>query len=265
MIKIYSSGNEFYDDNVDFLLTNPYTEVFFRIDAPLLTDVNKKEYVIKCFKDDKTLLILKKEPYNSLVYGNEELIEELLDYLIDNQYEFNDFLCPLDLGFKISSYLENKGRRFILSIGMDFMECHEKHAPSNSLVERATTDDADEIFENIKLFVKECGISLNITKEKLVKNLENYRVVRVGNEIASMATFSKATKDDMKISVVYTKNKYRGKGFSKLIVNNIVNEIIDSGKYATLNVDIKNPISNHIYTSLGFKKVFSQGVFIKEK
>ena len=30
---------------------------------------------------------------------------------------------------------------------------------------------------------------------------------------------------------------------------------------ATLNVDKKNPISNHLYASLGFKKLFSQGVY----
>ena len=32
-------------------------------------------------------------------------------------------------------------------------------------------------------------------------------------------------------------------------------------KTAVLNVDRKNPVSNHLYTSLGFKKIFSQGVF----
>ena len=32
---------------------------------------------------------------------------------------------------------------------------------------------------------------------------------------------------------------------------------------ATLNVDEKNPISYHLYTSLGFKRMFSQAIYLK--
>ena len=40
------------------------------------------------------------------------------------------------------------------------------------------------------------------------------------------------------------------------------NGIVSIEKTATEgNVDQLNPISNHIYASLGFKKVFSQGVY----
>ena len=41
----------------------------------------------------------------------------------------------------------------------------------------------------------------------------------------------------------------------------MLNEIIDSGRIAVLNVDQKNPVSYHLYTSMGFRKIFSQGVF----
>ena len=50
-------------------------------------------------------------------------------------------------------------------------------------------------------------------------------------------------------------------GYARKLVNYAKNEIIAQGKIATLNVDKKNPISNHLYSSLGFKKVFSQGIY----
>ena len=264
MIKVYARGNDFYDDNRDFLLTNPYTEFFFRLDAPLLTETNKEEYAIKVFNDEKTLLVLEKEPYDVLFFGDKELIGELIDYLITNSYKLNSFLCPLELGEEISSYLKDKGINFKLDLGMDFMVCREKSLPSSALVEHASSDDLDAIYENVLAFIKDCGLKDKVTKEKVAKNLQYYRIIRVGNEIAAMASFYVATKDDMKITNVYTKNKYRGKGFAKLICTSILNEIIDSGKYATLNVDIKNPVSYHIYSSIGFKRVFSQGIFGKE-
>jgi len=36
---------------------------------------------------------------------------------------------------------------------------------------------------------------------------------------------------------------------------------LTSGKRATLNVDRKNPVSYHLYLSLGFERMFSQGEF----
>ena len=54
---------------------------------------------------------------------------------------------------------------------------------------------------------------------------------------------------------------YRGKGLARLVVNTAKNEILAQGKLATLNVDKKNPISNHLYRSLGFEPVFSQGEY----
>ena len=45
------------------------------------------------------------------------------------------------------------------------------------------------------------------------------------------------------------------------VVNSAKNEILASGKRATLNVDRKNPVSYHLYLSLGFERMFSQGEF----
>jgi len=40
-------------------------------------------------------------------------------------------------------------------------------------------------------------------------------------------------------------------------------DFIDMGFIATLNVDINNPISYHLYSSIGFKKLFTQGIYKK--
>ena len=37
MIKEYANGNDFYEENRDFLLSDKYSEPFFRFDSPLLT------------------------------------------------------------------------------------------------------------------------------------------------------------------------------------------------------------------------------------
>ncbi|MCT1796796.1 GNAT family N-acetyltransferase [Helcococcus kunzii] len=81
--------------------------------------------------------------------------------------------------------------------------------------------------------------------------------------MVSFAKFKETSDDTMNISDVYTRSEYRGQKLAKKVVNAIKNEIIEKGKIATLNVDQKNPISNHVYQSLGFKKVFSQTEYRK--
>ena len=63
----------------------------------------------------------------------------------------------------------------------------------------------------------------------------------------------------MRITNVYTRGIYRGKGYARKVVNTIKNEILAAGKTATLNVDRRNPVTNHLYRALGFKPVFAQG------
>ena len=85
--------------------------------------------------------------------------------------------------------------------------------------------------------------------------------MRKDGKIASFAKIHEWSDADTKISTVYTRDEFRNQGCGRAVVGSVVNEIIDSGRIAALNVDQKNPISNHLYSSLGFRKIFSQGVY----
>ncbi len=262
MIKVYEDGSSFYLDNKDFLLTNIHTEVFFRFDAPLLKKANKDEYALKVYNDKSRLVALLKEPFNILLYGDSSLAGELIDFLINNQYKIKGYLAPTELGEAFMAELGKRNIKSHLDLGMDFMEARVKLLPSSEEVEVAKEDDVDEILNMAVSFFNDCGLSDEVTKEKILKAIDGFRIIREDGKIVSMAKMSASSSEDMRISFVYTRNEYRGKGYAKKICTNIVNEIIDKGFYATLNVDKKNPISNHIYSSIGFKKTFSQGVFL---
>lgn len=264
MIKIYQNGEEFYNDNKDFLLQNKHIEAFFRLDSPLLKEVNKEEYALKVYDDVHTLAVLLKEPYNLLLYGDKELTNELVDFLVDNNYKIKNYLCDTVLGDELLKSFNKKGIPFVLSIGMDFMDAHNKYPIDTSIVEPAKEEDLEEIFPLIVAFYKDCGLNDAILKDKIKERLLDFRVIRKDGHIISMAKLGSWTPEEMKVSYVYTKDEYRGMGYAKIVVAHVLNEIIDRGYIATLNVDQKNPISYHIYSSLGFKKIFSQGVYVKK-
>lgn len=261
MVKIYPNGTDFYEENKAFLFENKYTEPFFRIDSPLLTEAGKDEYALKFQDGPVCLLAMCVEPYNILLYGDDSLAEEFVGFVTTNGYRVKDYLCSLELGEKLIGCFRREGYDFHLSLGMDFMEAREKAPKQSEQVELATEDDVDELYELTCRFIKDCGLTDKARKERVRETLKEYRILRRDGRIATFVKKNEWSDAEAKISTVYTRDEYRNQGCAMIVVSSVMNEIIDSGKIAVLNVDRKNPVSNHLYTSLGFRRIFSQGVF----
>ena len=150
---------------------------------------------------------------------------------------------------------------FLLTDTMDFMEARTVTEPSAPEVETAGKGDLDEIFACAQRFVADCGLLDKPEKEPFRKVLDSFRILRADGKIVSMARIAPATQDDLRLVLVYTRDEYRGRGYARKVVNSAKNEILAAGKRVTLNVDRKNPVSYHLYRSLGFERMFSQGEF----
>ena len=256
MIKVYDDGASFVEENESFLDLNKYLAIFFYLDAKILNNVDKNNYAIKAEDNDKKILGIRVEPYNLCLYGDFECANLLMNYLKDNNYYTDGILCPTTIGDKLIGYDK--------IIGMDFMEAKEKTMENSQRVLKACKNDVDVIFELSKEFFIECGLPDVPDKEKILYDISNFRIIRENGKIVAMASYTKDTKKSFRITHVYTRPECRGKGYAKEIVNFIKNEILAIDFIPTLNVDQKNPISYHIYESLGFKKIFSQGMYRKK-
>ncbi len=263
MIKEYANGREFIEENRALLDRNRYMSAFFSLASQLLEQSNKKDYAMKVTDGSHVMVALKVSKYNLMLYGDRQCVGELMGYLEENGYEYGGVLCPMEIGDELLAVSEKMtGREYGLLIGMDFMEAGEYTEPSSEEVVRANEDDLDELFEMAVNFMSDCGLPDTIEKEKLLARLGDYRIIRGDDRIISMTALKPDTDTSCKISFVYTRPQYRGQGYGRRIVNTVKNEILAMERVATLNVDQANPISNHIYESLGFRKVFSQGVYV---
>ena len=266
MIHDYASGDELYRAHFDFLNTNKYLSVFFRMDAPLLKKTDHANYAFACMSGGGTLLALKVEPYSLLFFGDEACVPEAVGHLIEKGYEMPRYLCAYEVGDRVTAELKNTyGRDYYQALGMDFMEAVAVTEPSSEEVVAATPDDLDEICECLERFVSDCGLLDKVSREKTAETISSFRLVKRDGKVVSMAKLCPSTDGDIRISAVYTRNEYRGQGYARKVVNAVKNEILFLGKKATLNVDQKNPISNHIYESIGFVKLFSQGEYREKK
>ena len=261
MIKEYSKSEDFIKENSKYLDLNLYMSSFFYLDAPLFDAPSKEHYIIKVYDGDKWLLAMKVAHYSLMLYGDEVLVSELFNYLDKGERTYQTIMSSNEIGSEVMRLK----KEYIQEIGMDFMEAKDYTEESSNEVVELKDEDLDELYELDCKFIKDCHLNDVIDKNKLAQRIYQYRAIKKDGKIISFACLNKYTDASYKISFVYTRDEYRGKGYARKVVNSVKNEILDMGYIATLNVDQANPISNHLYESLGFKKVFSQGVYIRKE
>ena len=262
MIQVYANGAAFLAENQTILDTNPQISAFMVLDAPLLKETGRINYAVKCEKGGKTLLAMKVEPYHLQLFGDADCAGELLDFLMREGYEIGNYLSEKTLGDAVAREMEARfGVRYEEALAMEFMETKEITEPSSPEVEAADEGDLDEICACMERFLVECNLQDKLNREAMRRSIGDFRVIRADGRVASVGKAVRDIGESMRITNVYTRETYRGKGYARKVVNAIKNEILAAGKTATLNVDRRNPVTNHLYRALGFKPVFAQGEY----
>lgn len=84
----------------------------------------------------------------------------------------------------------------------------------------------------------------------------------VGGRAVCMAGFTGRTPNGIRIAWVYTPVEHRGKGFAGACVATLSQQLLDEGrKFCFLYTDLANPISNHVYQTIGYEPVVDAAVY----
>ena len=75
----------------------------------------------------------------------------------------------------------------------------------------------------------------------------------------SMAEYGRDLPHGMAVAAVYTPPEERGRGYATALVTALCRRVLAMGKaYVCLFVDDRNPISNHVYEKIGFRRAGTQ-------
>ncbi|HEY6299410.1 MAG TPA: GNAT family N-acetyltransferase [Candidatus Binatus sp.] len=78
----------------------------------------------------------------------------------------------------------------------------------------------------------------------------------------AMAGFAGPTPNGIRVAWVYTPPKNRGNGFAGACVAALTQKLLDEGrKFCFLYTDLANPVSNHIYQTIGYEPVSDATVY----
>ena len=84
---------------------------------------------------------------------------------------------------------------------------------------------------------------------------KGYYVLENKGKIVSQAALLRGLKKGKSISAVYTPKEERNNGYAYDLVYRISENTFDNGaEYCVLYTDDTNPISNHVYEKVGYKR-----------
>lgn len=266
--KIYLNGKEFLEENQNLLNASTPTSIktaFFPLNAKSYHEFNRNNFALKFSRGKEKLFILKQEPFNMLLFGSKELCNFAANTICNLNLSFKRILGEDDCVQEfLSCYQDRIGGEIYLEHSMKIMTLHHLLYTSSDLVFQCDFKNLYELAECYCAFQKEIfHIDLDSSKAiDVIKGKEqNYYALKVNEEIVSIACKTRDSDKICAISHVFTKPKYRGKGYAKEIVSKISQDILQEGKIPYLYVETTNPVSNHIYLSLGFKYLVKQSEY----
>ena len=254
-VILYQNGIDFYQDNQTIIENNLIETAFFKMNYQHIDSYTKDNYAIKISNESESLIALQRTPYNLLVFGNTNLVTELVKVIISNDLSVNGILTSKTIANlfidEISKYHD---WTFKLRSDMSILTCNKyNELNTNYLIETPSKKDLEELKELQDMFHEEIFHEASDVKiSDFEHELSNYLIIRLNNSIVSMIKRTRDEKNICSLSCVYTRKEYRSNGLARILVTALTNAIVKENKFAYLFVDNNNPISNHLYKSIGY-------------
>lgn len=260
-IKLCKTNKEFLELYQDIINTHVIEMNLFV--KNLNPNIELQENLIRgaVYHNDKVvLLFLNAYPFNFLVHDliyDEKAISLIAKYVVDNNILIRGINARKEV---CDCFIKETGYNMEETLAMDIMVIEEtKDLEKNGQLVLANDDDIN-LFKNSRIdFFKET-MNLTLSEEdslKLTKqDLENqtlYKYINEDNEVVSFLKFNELYPKYGVISLVYTLINHRNKKYGKMMMHDIVSNKIKNYPKILLFVDKNNPISNKVYSDIGFK------------
>jgi ribosomal protein S18 acetylase RimI-like enzyme len=174
-------------------------------------------------------------------------------FIIDN------FIFNKKLNFK------NIRHRFYMSL----TACNFKNLNIEGELLMANENDYDYLVSLvIEFYIEEFEGKGVQTEEKICSDLKKSLQAdgiyywKVQNIITTLISTTKLPGQKIYIANIYTSPKFRNKGFSKLALGTLLNELFDSGNIEIgLNVKVSNKAAIGLFSSIGMRKIYETGIY----
>lgn len=265
IFKRYNNGKVFYTDNSSFLNAHLFSKMqtaFFKGNSMRVLPTNSGSYAFTIEDENRRIVFLREQLFDSLLYGDASLAYEAGRYAAQYDGEIRKILGEEASILAFSKiYSEMRGYTYSILQQMSILYLNKLTYQSSRIINSCQKEDFESLVPFIISFYKE-ALNEVLTKEMAIDFLnENYKnlfYAKSNDKIISMAMYARSEEQITAISHVYTDVNYRGQGYAKEVVSFLAVKLLEMKKIPYLYVDKANPISNHLYRTLGFEHVCDQ-------
>lgn len=257
MIRITEHTEELNDRILEFLyrdeLMNVLTIHYF---ANIRSDLGEL-YILEDNSHVKALLHIKDDGnshFTTFYVEDEIYLKNIADTLEKLDYK-DILLASSDKNIKLLlKHLNVDGDLYLHT----YYLCKEKIDLNIDKSEFTFGKVEEKDFEIINEFVIDFFEAKTIeAKERIVSKLkkDKIRILFKGNVAIGFGVFFGYSENYIDISSVYIAKEYRGLGYSKILMDYMLDEARNNGKLPILQASLENIAANSLYKKIGFEKV----------
>lgn len=255
MVRFYQTGKEFLDDNADIIREYPMDMAFFEGNARSMPNM-QEGFAVKVSDKSGYLLATRYREFPMVLFGAESLCSELAECLFEQGQDFGRVLATKQTAETfLAAYEALAGGSHTVKHAMTTMCCTSFQESETADVSMAALTEVEEIAKAVLHFQIEAmreKPQLEQVIAEVKHEIAHYAFIRRDGCIVSIAKSCRETEKLCAVSYVYTVPKYRRQGLARQIVTALTRDILKKEKLPYLYVDQENPISNHLYQSIGY-------------
>ncbi len=271
-IKIYDTVDKFLEENEAILLEQESITQLILVNSFANRDKEVREDVLFGSVEDEegkvSLIFCNVSPYNLLIYNLKEetleAVKALSNYLIDNKIDIKGINANKKVCDEFIEYYKYKtGCEFKERLAMDIMEIREVNknlSLPKGTFRVANWEDKSTLIDWYIKFVKEAlveDMTYEEARDRVEAKLESKCIYIFEDENkrpVSMVAATRQLVNGVSVSLVYSSQEGRGKGYGLAVVHYLSKLYLERGnKFCSLFVDKHNPISNGVYKKIGYK------------
>ncbi len=271
-IKIFSDPKAFLKATENFLLEKEaQNNLPLGVIGELIRDPVPNDYLLATVeKDNKPVLVLIKNVGPLIISGEEEHLSQGVE-IFANFANLENISIPGLFGPReqVKAFIGSWKKIFPVS-WQEIMEQRifrldqpQIEPASPEKLRPAVEKDIEQVTEWVELFSKEADpggeIPPALAREKAEGGIKQREFFLWEEEKpVAMAKKARPTPNGVAITMVYTPQEYRKKGYATGCVSALSQKLLEEGfSFCTLFTDAKNPTSNKIYEEIGFREVGS--------
>ena len=267
----YNNIQEFNRDNLNLLLEKEWLNNLIIGNCLEGPAENEEPWILASIKENNItqLIMLYRKPWNLLLYSpTNNISDELYKFAAKEIYKIDDNLngvnAEVELADKFAKYysaIANKEAKLNFPMRILLLkELNKAELLDNVLFRKANQKDEAILLKYLEEFQQEAlgeYIDEYTLKERLNSYFKKgYFVLEKDEKIVSQAVISRELTKGKTISEVYTPKEFRGKSYAYNLIYRISKQILEEGaEFCVLYTDDNNPISNHVYEKIGYKRM----------